>query len=248
MTQFGRDASRILRPPYQTRPPANRCRRAGAARTPPPQSSTYPRTIRATNLDRARRPQSSTFSLTYKRTTTPRRHPHRRNARNPRKIRARRAFTDRQPPEDGPMKAANPPTFSPSVPILDRQHPAPRRPTYRRRPTPNRAPPPHPHPMRPKSRGFPPRPDPVPIQSLSHTDCPFWLPRSSLLVSPGGYGPKSLPLALLAFSKNNFSQNSPLTVSPSRWYHSRHRSDGRSTRGCHGPVGAVRFRGPADAK
>ena len=84
------------------------------------------------------------------------------------------------------MEAANPPTFAPSVPILDRQHPAPRRPTYRHRPTPNRAPPPHPHPMRPKSRGFPPRPDPVPIQSLSHTDCPLWLPRGYRLAPLGG--------------------------------------------------------------
>ena len=108
------------------------------------------------------------------------------------------------------------------------------------------APPPPPHAPKKPWVPAPPRPSTYTVP-LPHGLSPLATSRFSAR-SPGGYGPKSLPLALLAFSKNNFFQNSPLTVSPSRVYHSRHRSDGRSTRGCHGPVGAVRFRGPADAK
>ena len=117
-----------------------------------------------------------------------------------------------------------------------------------RQPTPHRAPPPPPPPHAPKKPWVPapPRPSTYTVP-LPHGLPPLTTSRFSAR-SPWGSGPKSLPLVLLAFSKNNFSQNSPLTVSPSRWYHSRHRSDSWSPRGCHGPVGAVRFRGPADAK
>lgn len=128
--------------------------------------------------------------------------------------------------------------------------PAPRAAPPRRRPPTDAEPrtptPPPPHAPKKPWVPAPPRPSTYTVP-LPHGLPPLATSQFSARF-PWGCGPKSLPLVLLAFSKNNFSQNSPLTVSPSRWYHSRHRSDGRSPRGCHGPVGAVRFRGPADAK
>ena len=106
--------------------------------------------------------------------------------------------------------------------------------------------PPPPHAPKKPWVPAPPRPSTYTVP-LPHGLSPLATSRFSAR-SPWGPGPFLRPRSPSPFPKNNFSQNSPLTVSPSWWYHSRHRSDGRSTRGCHGPVGAVRFRGPADAK
>ena len=133
--------------------------------------------------------------------------------------------------------------------LLDRQHPAPRRPARRRQladAAPRTPTPPPPHAPKKAWVPAPPRPSTYTVP-LPHGLPPLASSRSSAR-SPWGPGPFFRPRPPSPSPENNFSQNSPLTVSPSRVYYSRHRSDGRSTRGCHGPVGAARFRGPADAK